>query len=322
MGGVGMHTDRQIALWGGWIAGPAFGVAMMAAPEYLHLKPVLAAGCFWGGILVFVVTVFVVAALQSRERGEKKSMWPIFAMAAGMIVFGVGVAGFFWPDRGGKEDEGKQEVAAGELLLECQSAPLPEVGLPNQTMLFKISPFRFTELGSIGYGTTPSEPGKPIPWPSDWKNKAESSARCRLTSYSKTPLFNVEIPFKITFVLIERGENPGSTVANKTINVADGVVPITKLEPGSENAFVFYIHNQGRDIIHAQFADAATCLPLGDAERVSIKVIQPNSVIYRAASIWPGRDANEIVKEAEESAKSQAALPAQSPAPPNTLEKK
>jgi hypothetical protein len=92
-----MHTDRQIALWGGWIAGPAFGVAMMAAPEYLHLKPAIAATCFWGGLLVFVVTVFVLAALQSREREERKSMWPIVTMAAGMIIFGIGIAGYFWP---------------------------------------------------------------------------------------------------------------------------------------------------------------------------------------------------------------------------------
>jgi hypothetical protein len=93
-----MQTDRQIALWGGWIAGPAFGVAMMAAPDYLHLKPVLAATCFWGGIIVFIATVFVVAALQSREREQgHKPMWPIFTMAAGMIVFGVGAAGYFWP---------------------------------------------------------------------------------------------------------------------------------------------------------------------------------------------------------------------------------
>jgi hypothetical protein len=34
-----VHIDRQIAIWAGWIAGPAFGVAMMAAPEYLKLDP-------------------------------------------------------------------------------------------------------------------------------------------------------------------------------------------------------------------------------------------------------------------------------------------
>src|SRR5574337_1720964 len=94
-----MHADRQIAIWAGWIAGPAFGVAMMAAPEYFHLKPHLAALCFWGGIIVFVVTVFIVAAVLGYEREERrKAMWPIVAMAIGMMVFGVGAAGYFWPN--------------------------------------------------------------------------------------------------------------------------------------------------------------------------------------------------------------------------------
>jgi hypothetical protein len=102
-----MHADRQIAIWGG-IAGPSFGVAMMAAPEYLHLQLTLAPLCFWGGIIVFVVTVFIVAALLRREREERhKAMWPIVVMALGMIIFGIGAAGYFWPS----EISGPQKVA-------------------------------------------------------------------------------------------------------------------------------------------------------------------------------------------------------------------
>jgi hypothetical protein len=32
-----LTLDRHIAIQSGWIAGPAFGVAMMAAPVYFHL---------------------------------------------------------------------------------------------------------------------------------------------------------------------------------------------------------------------------------------------------------------------------------------------
>jgi hypothetical protein len=131
---------------------------------------------------------------------------------------------------------------------------------------------------------------------------------CRVTNYGKTPLFNIEIPFKITFIRIERGENPGSTVGSKIINTGEGVVPITKLEPGNEGAYVFYIHNQGRDIVRPQFADSATCLPLGGRARTSVKVIQPADLMHHAGAIWPVRDAAEIVNE-EESSKSPPALP-------------
>jgi hypothetical protein len=127
-----------------------------------------------------------------------------------------------------------------------------------------------------------------------------------VTNYAKATLFNIQVPFQITFTLIERGENPDSTTSTKVINVADGVVPITKLDPGNEGAYVFYIHNQGRDIVHTRFADSATCLPLGGIDRVSIKVIQPTDVMHYAGSLWPVRDALEIVKESESAFKQSA----------------
>jgi hypothetical protein len=51
-----MRIDRHIAVSAGWVAGPAFGVAMMAAPEYLHLSKAKAGWLFWGGLFVFVLT--------------------------------------------------------------------------------------------------------------------------------------------------------------------------------------------------------------------------------------------------------------------------
>jgi hypothetical protein len=48
-----MRIDRHIAVSAGWIAGPAFGVAMMAAPEYLHPSGAVVAVLFWGGLGVF-----------------------------------------------------------------------------------------------------------------------------------------------------------------------------------------------------------------------------------------------------------------------------
>jgi hypothetical protein len=92
------HGERRLHILGGWIAGPAFGVAMMAAPDYLKLQPFFAAPIFWGGIIVFALTIFVVIALSTHEQEKKhKPMWPIVTMAIGVLIFGVGAAGYFWP---------------------------------------------------------------------------------------------------------------------------------------------------------------------------------------------------------------------------------
>jgi hypothetical protein len=214
-------------------------------------------------------------------------------------------------------------ASTGELFLECEQAALPEVGIPNQTKFFKIDPFRFGDTGTISYGTIPTEPGKPFSWPEEWRNRMQSSTRCRVTNYGKSPLFNIEIPFKITFVRIKRGEGVGSTTANEIINVADGILPITKLEPGNEAAYVFYIHNQGRDLVHSQFANAGSCLPLGEASRAPVRITQPNDIMHQAHPLWPVRDSLEIVKEDEEKvSKSLPAPPPQAPSQPSTPEKK
>jgi hypothetical protein len=93
-----MQIDRQIALWGGWIAGPAFGVAMMAAPEYLHLGPLWSSVLFWGGIGVFLATILVVCSISLHEEERQKRMiWPIIMMAVGLTIFCAGAAWYFWP---------------------------------------------------------------------------------------------------------------------------------------------------------------------------------------------------------------------------------
>src|SRR6266852_4653250 len=90
-------VDRHIAIQSGWIAGPAFGVAMMAAPEYLHLGPSASAALFWGGIAVFVVTIGVVFFVSLHEEGKRRVVTgPIVMMAVGALIFCGGAAWYFW----------------------------------------------------------------------------------------------------------------------------------------------------------------------------------------------------------------------------------
>jgi hypothetical protein len=191
--------------------------------------------------------------------------------------------------------------AAGELLLECQQAPLPNTGLPRETTLVMISPFRFDKEGTIGFSATPMEWGQPMNWPEDWKNKSVSSARCRLTNYGNIPLFNVEVPFRVIFRRLARGGTPGSITSNEVINVAEASLPITKIETGPDGAYIFYIHNQGRDLVQTQFMDGATCIPPRSTERRPITLIQSTSVIHSYNTLWPIRPAEEIVAEEEKS---------------------
>jgi apolipoprotein N-acyltransferase len=92
------NVDRHIAFQAGWIAGPAFGVAMMAAPNYLKLEPPFSGLFFWGGIAVFLLTIVVVLVLSFHEKGKRKAVFgPILVMALGALIFCGGAAWYFWP---------------------------------------------------------------------------------------------------------------------------------------------------------------------------------------------------------------------------------
>lgn len=106
-----MQADRHIAIWGGWIAAPAFGVAMMAAPEYLKLEPPASALLFWGGLAIFFLTIVVVSILALHDAERKtKVVGPIITMAIGTLILGCGLGWYFWTS--------KQTTIVAEHLLE------------------------------------------------------------------------------------------------------------------------------------------------------------------------------------------------------------
>jgi hypothetical protein len=93
-----VNIDRHIAISAGWIAGPAFGVAMMAAPEYFHLGPIASGLLFWGGILIFLATIAVVAIVSAHEKNRQSVvLGPIIVMLVGALIFCGGAAWYFWP---------------------------------------------------------------------------------------------------------------------------------------------------------------------------------------------------------------------------------
>lgn len=94
-----LNIDRHIAIQAGWVAGPAFSVAMMAAPTYFHLESAVASGfLFWGGIGTFLATILVVFLLSlHEEQTRKRVVGPIILMAVGALIFGGSAAWYFWP---------------------------------------------------------------------------------------------------------------------------------------------------------------------------------------------------------------------------------
>jgi hypothetical protein len=259
--------------------------------------------CFVVAGVVSAATVFL---LQWNYPEGSPTMRAVIIAVVGALIFGGVSVALDWVKS--KEaaiipDKTTQVGDGVELLLECQQASLPTVGLPRQSSLTVVSPFRFDKEGTIGISGVVTEPGELIHLPEEWKGKSASSARCRLTNYGKTTLFNVEVPIRITFKRIKRGSAPGNAIAEEIINVAETKLPITKIEPGGDAAYIFYIHNQGRDVVEPQFPDTANYLPPGTETRRPVTLIQAAPFLHRYFALWPIRSAEEIILEEEKSDK-------------------
>jgi hypothetical protein len=126
MSGV-LNLDRHIAIQARWIAGPAFGVAMMAAPEYLHLNPALSGLLFWGGITVFVLTVFVLWILSKHKTAAPRGL-SVFSLAA-MLLTCSAVGVDFWyrqhagPVKGANLEAGIAYELLGQALIDGKITP-------------------------------------------------------------------------------------------------------------------------------------------------------------------------------------------------------
>jgi MFS family permease len=80
-----MHIDRHIAIWG-YLGGAGFALAMMVAPEYLHLDHGLAAALFWGGFGLFVVATVVIIILAASASWKRSWITRIFLLAIPLVV--------------------------------------------------------------------------------------------------------------------------------------------------------------------------------------------------------------------------------------------
>lgn len=94
-----MQIDRHISISAGWVAGPAFGVAMMAAPVYFNLGHAISGICFWGAIVVFIATIVVVIVLSRGEkRAANSKLLPFGPITTGVMISFCIAVWHFWPD--------------------------------------------------------------------------------------------------------------------------------------------------------------------------------------------------------------------------------
>lgn len=256
----------------------------MALPEYKWIGWAVIAL----GIAVFVFQARVENGGITAHWPRREIMWPIIGMAVSALAFAI--FGIWY-----LQARIANDIADVSFLVECFQSPLPTT-IPEGGFV-SVLPMRFDDKGSVGFGSQAGQVGDKMNWPEEWLKKwVGTTVRCQITNYANAPIFNINLPMTFTFKRIRSGNNPANFVADETINTVEVSLPITKLYPGKDSPFSFYIYNQGHDVVTIEFRDAPTFSFLNDRAVKKGHLIQPND-FTRFVSLWPFRDPKEIVGE-------------------------
>jgi len=272
-----LNVDRHIAIQAGWIAGPAFGVAMMAAPEYFHLGPIWSGVVFWGGIAVFLVTLAVVVALSLHEQRKQRTvLGPVLMMAIGALVFGGGAAWYFWPStRSGGTIAIDTQPIVSSILFECQYGSLPSS--PSRTYMLQLFPIP-AENGGGGLSESFSLDGKSeMIWPKTASGFPVPAYKCQLTNYDPVTLIGVEFSLNLVFQKeIKDDTQPGSSHSGETFLSRKWPISITKIDPSVGNPFIFYIVNFTEHFVTVSLPDTGNAKRIDEQNSKPIRIIGPN----------------------------------------------
>jgi hypothetical protein len=271
----------------------AIGLTLMVAlppPWAPKMNPQLVQAGILGGLVLVLIGlgITIVGTWSGLPQGK---LGPTFFLILGALFISTG--GIWLYMRPSSTDDERKQIS---LLLECVPSPLPSI-VPPEGYISLVGPHRFTDKGAIVFGGQHGVPGEKLTWPDDWNEKwLTTIVRCQLTNYSDVPIFNISLPITAIFKKIQEGDHPGNYSAIETINVSEGNLPITKINPGKDAPFVFYIYNQGRDVVQISFVKLPTYSLLGESSIKEAQLVQPND-FTRLVTLWPMRDPKEILDE-------------------------
>jgi hypothetical protein len=149
------------------------------------------------------------------------------------------------------------------LFIECHLGIMPNV-LPMSGRIYILYIFQQNPIEHVGeqFGL----PGATIIWPKNY-NMPPAGYSCDVNNHSDSLLINVTITLYISF--LRKLPNGSYQGAYRSIK---GIVTISKIDIGHDNAFVFYIYNMAPDMISVRMPKTAAAQQLETQEKYAIPV--------------------------------------------------
>lgn len=270
---------------------------MMAAPSYLDLSPGLSGWVFWGGLAVFILTVVVVLGISATEQQRRhRVIGPLVAMAIGLLIFGGGVAWYFWPRKdvpfaaafpGDTPDRDKS--LDNTIRFSCAQSMRPKEFLPDRTLhVIQIigppgisgasgDPRLYVAGTYFVQGTGPIQYGDSDP--------TIDYYRCAIVNYGSKPIYAVQIALEIYWQEVIPREN-GTTNGN-VISQTTYLSPKIDIGISPQNIGEFYIMSRALSYVYVATSSAIIVQEAGRDDLKLVKLMPPDSVADTFAFFQP-----------------------------------
>lgn len=156
--------------------------------------------------------------------------------------------------------------------IECGIAALPPKVPPSGTYwILQTWPIP-AENGGGGlmqmFGTADAE----ITWP---MYSPIDTAKCIITNFGTAPVFRLQLGLRLTFLEAKRQpDNPNSAQSGETKLDRMWPIEISRIEPGADKAFVFWIANNSPDFVRVDMPENLSLIPLGKQTREFVRLIK------------------------------------------------
>src|SRR5262249_24873384 len=136
------------------------------------------------------------------------------------------------------------------IYVECVKSALPTV-VPPEGIVQIYSPMRQASVALVVPMPRVGIPGEKWDWPEEWMKQWMSSClRCKVTNYGNAAIFDVRLPITATFkTIVRNADGNGFRNADETGDTVEQFITIPKIDPGKDGAYLFYLHNQGVELV-------------------------------------------------------------------------
>lgn len=168
---------------------------------------------------------------------------------------------------------------------QCQSEFLTTTPLPlGQTLkVLNLWPLPAAQGGG-GLADVFMTKGNEYVWPKPKDFPFLTGYHCNVINYSGEPVFNIDMPLVEVFREINRDPNePNNMHAGKIKVSRQWPITIDKIDPGTSNAFTFYVYNTSDTMVIVSLTDSVTLQTGADDGRQTIRLVHSNVPMQ----FWP-----------------------------------